>query len=147
MKAALDIAIAEGWQTVTIHRISEAIEYTTSIIYEHFENKEALLNEISINGFRSQYQQGEKILSEDLEPGVQLLKVSLNNWDFALNNRELYYLMFSLKKPSDEYSLKGMDVIKEIFVKLTDKNENEVGHSRHFAEQARESSQLPGMTI
>jgi len=52
--------------------------------------------------------------------------VSLNNWDFALNNRELYYLMFSLKKPSDEYSLKGMDVIKEIFVKLTDKNENEL---------------------
>lgn len=143
----MDIAIAEGWQTVTIRRISEAIEYTTSIIYEHFENKEALLNEISINGFRSLYQQGEKILSEDLEPGVQLLKVSLNNWDFALNNRELYYLMFSLKKPSDEYSLKGMDVIKEIFVKLTDKNENEVGHSRHFAEQARKSSQLPGMTI
>ena len=64
-----------------------------------------------------------------------------------MNNRELYYLMFSLKKPSDEYSLKGMDVIKEIFVKLTDKNENEVGHSRHFAEQARKSSQLPGMTI
>ena len=26
LKAALDIAIAEGWQTVTIHRISEAIE-------------------------------------------------------------------------------------------------------------------------
>ena len=96
------------------------------MIYEHLENKEALLNEIFINGFRSQYQQGEKILSEDLEPGVQLLKVSLNNWDFALNNRELYYLMFSLKKPSDEYSLKGMDVIKEIFVKLTDKNENEL---------------------
>jgi AcrR family transcriptional regulator len=126
LKAALDIANKEGWQAVTIRRISESIEYTTSIVYEHFENKEALLNEISINGFRSLYQQGERILSEELDPEEQLLRVSLNSWDFALKNRELYNLMFSLNQPSDENSIKGMDLIKGIFVKLTGKNESEI---------------------
>ncbi len=38
LKAALDIANAEGWQAVTIRKISESIEYTTSIVYSHFEN-------------------------------------------------------------------------------------------------------------
>jgi AcrR family transcriptional regulator len=126
LKAALDIAIADGWQAVTIRRIAEAIEYTTSIVYEHFENKEALLLEITNYGFRLLNQQGEKILSEELEPAEQLLKVSLSSWDFARNNKELYHLMFSMGKPSNEDARKGMASIVGIFTKLTGKSEDEI---------------------
>jgi AcrR family transcriptional regulator len=55
-------SIAEGWQAVTIRRISEAIEYTTSFVYSHFENKDALLNEIMTNGFNQMYALSEKAL-------------------------------------------------------------------------------------
>ena len=127
LKAALDIAITEGWQAVTMHRISDAIEYTTSIIYEHFENKDALLREISNLGFRMLYKQFEKVLVDELEPKKQLIKLSLINWDFAYKNKELYQLMFSLERPpSNENASRGMALIKSVFAKLTGKSENEI---------------------
>jgi AcrR family transcriptional regulator len=126
LTAALNIAIAEGWQAVTIRRISESIEYTTSIVYGHFENKEALLREITSSGFQALYEKFKESLSKELEPAKQLLQLSLINWDFALNNKELYYLMFSLEKPSSENANRGMSLIINVFTSLTGKCENEV---------------------
>jgi AcrR family transcriptional regulator len=121
LKAALDIAIAEGWQAVTIRRISDEIEYTTSIVYGHFESKDALLREITNNGFITLNQELEKVLSKEMDPKKQLLQLSLINWDFALNNKELYKLMFNFGKPSNENAIRGIDLIKEIFAKITGK--------------------------
>ena len=126
LKAALDIANADGWQAVTIRKISEEIEYTTSIVYGHFESKEALLREIINTGFLSLNQEFEKILSKEMNPEKQLLQLSLINWDFALNNKELYKLMFNFGKPSNENANKGRDLIKAIFVKITGKSKKMV---------------------
>jgi len=126
LKAALDIANSEGWQAVTIRRISEKIEYTTSIVYEHFESKEALLREITNSGFRTLYQQFEKTFSKKSDPKKQLIQLSLINWDFAINNKELYHLMFSLERPSNENVTRGMTLIKDVFAKLTGKKKDEV---------------------
>ena len=126
LNAALEIAIAEGWQAVTIRRISEEIEYTTSIVYGHFESKEALLLEITNTGFISLNQEFEKVLSKEMDPKKQLLQLSLINWDFAINNKELYKLMFNFGKPSNENAIRGMNLIKEIFMKLTGKSKNKV---------------------
>jgi AcrR family transcriptional regulator len=126
LNAALDIAIAEGWQAVTIRRISEKIEYTTSIVYGHFESKEALLREITDSGFRTLYQIFENTFSKKADPKKQLLQISLINWDFALNNKELYHLMFSMERPSNETASKGMTLIKGVFAKLSGKKEDEV---------------------
>jgi AcrR family transcriptional regulator len=121
LDAALKIAIANGWQAVTIRGISQAIEYTTSIVYGHFESKEALLRELTNSGFRMLYLEGEKVLSENLAPAEQLLKLSLVTWDFALNNAELFRLMFSNGQPVDENATRGIALVKDIFIKLTGK--------------------------
>lgn len=126
LKAALDIAIAKGWQSVTIRKISEAIEYTTSIVYGHFDSKEALFHEIRDSGFDLLYKQFEKIHDEETDPKKQLMKLSLINWDFAQNNKELYNLMFFFGKPSSEVANKGLTLINDIFIKLTGKTEDEV---------------------
>lgn len=126
LDAALNIAIAEGWQAVTIRKISEAIEYTTSIVYEHFENKEALLREITNSGFATLYMEFDKLLLQDLEPKKQLLQLSLINWDFARKNKELYYLMFTLERPSNENANRGMSLIKGLFSNITGLSENDV---------------------
>ena len=126
LKAALDIAIAEGWQAVTIRRISEAIEYTTSVVYGHFESKDALLLEIMDQGFRQLYALSEKALKTENVPRKQLLTISLVNWDFAFANKELYQLMFNRKRPSGDMAFKGMDLIENIFKKLTGKNNDEI---------------------
>jgi len=126
LKAALDIAIAEGWQAVTIRRISEQIEYTTSIVYGHFESKEALLSEITNTGFISLNREFEKILSKEMDPKKQLLHLSLINWDFALSNKELYKLMFNFGKPSNLNAIRGKDLMKEIFAKITGRNKKTI---------------------
>jgi AcrR family transcriptional regulator len=121
LDAALNIAIIEGWQAVTIRRISQSIEYTTSIVYQHFGSKEKLLNELTDRGFRTLFLEGKKVFSENLAPEEQLLKLSLVSWDFACSNTELFTLMFSRGKPVDENAVKGISMVKDLFIKLTGK--------------------------
>jgi hypothetical protein len=125
LDAALNIAIKDGLQAVTIRRISQTIEYTTSIVYQHFESKDKLLSELTNSGFRTLYLEGMKVLSEDLTPQEQLLKLSLVSWDFACKNTELYSLMFSMGKPVNENAVKGISIAKDIIIKLIGKSGTE----------------------
>jgi AcrR family transcriptional regulator len=43
LSAARQIAIEEGWQTVTTRKVADRIEYSQPTIYEYFDNKEAIL--------------------------------------------------------------------------------------------------------
>ena len=52
LAAARDIAAQEGWQAVTIRKVADRIEYSPPMIYEHFENKDAVLLELMREGFR-----------------------------------------------------------------------------------------------
>lgn len=126
LDAAIKIAIAEGWHAVTIRKIAEAIEYTTSIVYEHFDSKKALLREITNSCFNTLHQKFEKLLTEEMDPRNQLLQLSLIDWDFAQENKKLYQLMFALEKPSSENANQDMSLIKDVFAKLTGKKKEDV---------------------
>jgi Transcriptional regulator len=126
LKAALDIAIAEGWEAVTIRRIADAVEYTTSVVYGHFENKDALLMEIAEMGFKQLYECSIKVVNENEDPKKQLLAISLANWDFAMANKELYSLMFNYKKPTGTASIIGMELVESVFERLTGKRNEEM---------------------
>ncbi|ACF14139.1 transcriptional regulator, TetR family [Chloroherpeton thalassium ATCC 35110] len=104
LDAALNIAIAEGWNSVTIRKISDAIEYTPPVIYEHFKNKDALLNEMVLVGFRMLHESFNTTRKNESDPRKILMTHSLNHWDFAVQHKELYQLMFSheRKRPSEE---------------------------------------------
>jgi hypothetical protein len=43
LEASLDIVKEEGWAALSMRKIADKIEYTAPIIYEYFENKEAIL--------------------------------------------------------------------------------------------------------
>ncbi|MFD2162802.1 TetR/AcrR family transcriptional regulator [Paradesertivirga mongoliensis] len=93
---AWDLVMKDGWQALSIRKIAEAIEYSVPVIYDHFENKEALLLEFSKKGFRML---SEKILdakSQHIDPAEQIKAMADAYWDFALNNTELYQLMFGI---------------------------------------------------
>ncbi|MEO6962547.1 MAG: helix-turn-helix domain-containing protein [Puia sp.] len=51
LDAAWQMVKQEGWHALSLRRISEAIEYSVPVIYDHFENKEAILLEFSRQGF------------------------------------------------------------------------------------------------
>ena len=37
---------------LSMRKIADAIEYSAPVVYDHFENKEAILFEISLQGFK-----------------------------------------------------------------------------------------------
>ena len=52
LAAASKLVEKEGWQALSIRKIADAIEYSAPVIYDHFENKDALLLEFTKRGFR-----------------------------------------------------------------------------------------------
>ncbi|MDP4115165.1 MAG: TetR/AcrR family transcriptional regulator [Bacteroidota bacterium] len=97
INTARNIAINEGWQAVSMRKIAEVIEYSAPVIYDYFENKDKLLFEISLEGFRALVQKLEQSLDFSLLPKDLLFQFSIVYWDFAFENQVLYEVMFSLK--------------------------------------------------
>jgi AcrR family transcriptional regulator len=47
LSAAWKLVVQEGWQALSIRKIADAIEYSVPVIYDHFQNKEAILEEFT----------------------------------------------------------------------------------------------------
>jgi AcrR family transcriptional regulator len=50
--AARGIAEREGWDAVTIRRLADEIEYSQPVLYSHFENRDAIIAAVALEGFR-----------------------------------------------------------------------------------------------
>ena len=96
IKIAKSIARREGWQAVSIRKIADAIEYSAPIVYEYFDSKDVLLDEIRKEGFRHLYQEYERILNLYRDPEKRLYEISLAQWTFAHEQPEIYEVMFNL---------------------------------------------------
>jgi AcrR family transcriptional regulator len=49
--SAMHLLEAEGAAGVTMRRVAEAMDYTAPVIYQHFENKDALIGELVRQGY------------------------------------------------------------------------------------------------
>lgn len=90
------IARREGWQAVSIRKIADAIEYSAPIVYEYFDSKDVLLDEIRSEGFRYLHQEYERIVKLYRDPEKRLYEISLVQWDFARQQPEIYQVMYNL---------------------------------------------------
>ena len=97
MKTAKSIARREGWQAVSIRKIADAIEYSAPIVYEYFDSKDILLDEIRSEGFRHLYQEYDRILSLYRDPEKRLYEISLVQWEFARQQPEIYQVMYNME--------------------------------------------------
>lgn len=96
LDASLNIVKEEGWPALSMRKVADAIEYTVPVIYEYFENKDAILLELTRKGFL--------ILTKDLNdakakhrlPAKQLEAMWLAYWHFAFAEKELYQVMFGV---------------------------------------------------
>lgn len=92
----------DGWQLLSIRKIADAIEYSVSVIYEHFENKEAILQEFGKEGFELLAKKVHQAKAKFEDPAEQLKAIALAYWNFASKNKEYYQLMFGLGMPGCE---------------------------------------------
>jgi len=96
LTAAREIARQEGWQSVTIRKVAERIEYSPPTIYEYFENKEDILVELVREGFRQMAARLRAVREVTEDPEQRLLKMADAYWNFAMSNPELYQVMNGL---------------------------------------------------
>jgi AcrR family transcriptional regulator len=97
LDASLQIVKEEGWQALSMRKIADVIEYTAPIIYEYFANKEAILLELTRKGYLILTRNLREVRAKHELPAKQLEAMWLAYWDFAMENKELYQLMFGVE--------------------------------------------------
>lgn len=107
LQAAWQLVEQEGWQSLSIRKIAGAIEYSVPVIYDHFENKEAILLEFTKRGFQQLNEQLLKAKEQFANPEQQLEAIAYAYWKFAFAHKEYYQLMYGLGMP-------GCDAVKQI---------------------------------
>ncbi len=113
IEMAMDILNSEGIDGITIRNIASRIEYSPPVIYSHYQNKDALTDQLIIIGFNKLL---ERIISGKRDSGSPTLKLEYmfrNYIEFALENKPLYLLMSRriaessvdrIKNKADEFS-------------------------------------------
>ncbi|MDP4149464.1 MAG: TetR/AcrR family transcriptional regulator [Bacteroidota bacterium] len=102
LDSAWDLVVTEGWQSLTIRKIADAIEYSVPVIYSHFENKDAILLEFNRKGFQSLVEKMVEAKAGQPGPREEIVAMGHAYWSFAFLNREYYQLMFGLGIPTCE---------------------------------------------
>ncbi len=100
LDAAWEMVITEGWQSFSIRKVADAIEYSVPVIYSHFENKEAILLEFNRKGFQLLVEALMAAKAGKDQPADQIRAMGNAYWSFAFANKEYYQLMFGLGIPS-----------------------------------------------
>lgn len=96
LDTAWNIVKEEGWQSLSVRKVADAIEYSVPVIYDHFENKEAILLEFGKQGFNLLVKKLQLAKQKSDDPGEQLSLIADAYWNFAFRNKEYYQLMFGL---------------------------------------------------
>ena len=94
LSTAWQMVKEEGWQSLSIRKIAEAIEYSVPVIYDHFENKDAILFEFGKEGFRILAKKIREAKEKKDDPAEQLKLMAGSFWDFASRHKEYYQLMY-----------------------------------------------------
>lgn len=102
LKSAWEIVTEEGWQALSIRKIAEAIEYSVPVIYDHFANKEAILHELTKQGFQILNQELLKAKKRSTSPEKQIEAMAYSYWEFAFDHKAYYQVMYGLGMPSCE---------------------------------------------
>ena len=98
LDAARDLFVNQGIENVTMRAIAERLEYTPTAIYHHFRDKDALLQELIHQDFRTHaaiFAQLEKI--ED--PVERLRRTGEAYVQFGLDHPSLYRFLFVTPHP------------------------------------------------
>jgi len=94
--AARVIAEREGWDAVTIRRLADEIEYSQPVLYSHFENRDAIVAAVAVQGFEEITVALRKAASESTGRRNALKNVAMAYLAFALGHPALYEAMFVL---------------------------------------------------
>jgi AcrR family transcriptional regulator len=88
----------EGYESVTMRKIADAIEYSPTAIYLYFKDKDQLINELCHADFLALAREFQKI-AQVRDPIERLKKTGLSYVEFGLRYPNHYRLMFMTPHP------------------------------------------------
>lgn len=96
------IILSDGWQALSIRKIADAISYSVPMIYKHFENKEAIIEYFSKEGYSLLSNQIKNSIVETDSGENKIRTIADTYWRFAHHNSQHYRIMFGLGIPACE---------------------------------------------
>lgn len=104
MDGAKQLFLANGFEKVSIRNIADAIEYSPATIYLYYKDKNELLFALHQQGFIKMVQEFRPllVLTDPFEKLVQMGRAYIR---FAVENPELFDLMFIMTAPMDKLDL------------------------------------------
>ena len=100
LDAALRLFLEQGFEKTSIRGIAEAIEYSPATIYLYFKDKNALLFALHQEAFQKMTAElGQVITVKD--SFERLIAMGRNYIKYALENPEMYDLMFVMTAPME----------------------------------------------
>lgn len=94
--AARQIAERDGWDAVTIRRLADEIEYSQPVLYAHFDNRDAIIAAVAVEGFAELAVVLREAADGACAPHEALSRVATAYLAFALRCPALYAAMFTL---------------------------------------------------
>src|SRR5262245_37830716 len=124
LDAALEVFASEGVEGVTMRALADAIEYSPPVIYAHFRDKEALIEELCYRQLRALAQAFAAFAT--LEPVERLRQIGYFYADFALDHPSHFRFMFltrhSFETNDDELAKDDPERNAYAFLKQTAKD-------------------------
>lgn len=100
LQAAKKLFVEKGVEHTTIRSIAQKINYSVGTIYVYFKDKNDILYELHTLGFL-QLAADMRVLFNVNDPMERLKALGRVYINFALNNTDMYDLMFNLRAPMD----------------------------------------------
>src|ERR1700676_2662958 len=82
LDTAWEMVVTEGWQSFSIRKVADAIEYSVPVIYSHFENKDAILLEFNRKGFKLLAEALAKAKAGQEKPADQIRAMGRAYWNY-----------------------------------------------------------------
>jgi AcrR family transcriptional regulator len=96
LTAVREIAATEGWQTVSIRKIAERIEYSPTLLYQYFESKDAVVHEVRRQGYEDLLARLIASIKRETDPRSQLRLMARANIDIAFEQPEVFKAMLGM---------------------------------------------------
>lgn len=100
LKGAKKLFVEKGIEQTTIRNIAEEIDYSVGTVYVYFKDKNAILHNLHSIGFQELGSYFKDLITME-DPKERLKKMGFTYIKFALENSEMYDLMFNLKAPME----------------------------------------------
>jgi AcrR family transcriptional regulator len=115
------LLVRDGYATLSMRRIAQAIGCTPTSIYLYFRDKDDLIHALIDEGMQRLTRTLQDALAQDSEPTGRLRRVCRGYLEFGLANPEYYEVMFLLhpkhmaRYPADKYrrARKNLEAIAE----------------------------------